>query len=105
MNENAQLITVMVGVVIPLMVGVLAKAQASSQVKALLNAGLTGLGGALAAAQLDHWAWKGFFISWGSTWVMSVGSYYGLLKPSGAAAAVQGATANVGIGKAVSTEQ
>lgn len=98
MNENAQLIAVLAGVVVPILVGVLAKANAGAGLKAVLNAGLSGLAGALAGAVAGDF--KSFLIAWGSTWAVSVASYYGLWKPTGAAGAVQGATANVGLGKA-----
>ena len=38
--------------------------------------------------------------AWGTTWAISVATYYGLWKPTGVAGAVQAATADVGLGKA-----
>lgn len=99
-NENAQLISVLTGVIIPLLVGVLTKMNAASAVKSICNAGLSALGSVLATMQLDAWSWKWFVISWMSTFTVSIASYYGLWKPTGAAPAVQNATANVGLGKA-----
>jgi len=99
-DENAQLITVLSGVVIPLLVGVLTKLEASSALKSVCNAALSALGSVLATMQLEFWDWKWFFISWASTFVVSIASYYGLWKPTTVAPRVQEATGRFGIGKA-----
>lgn len=99
-SENAQLVTVLSGVVIPLLVGVLTKMAAPAWLKSISNAALSALGSVLSTAQLDYWNWKWFIISWASTFTVSIASYYGVWKPTGVAPRVQEATAKIGIGKA-----
>lgn len=99
-NENAQLITIISGVVIPLLVGILTKMDASSALKSICNAALSALGSVLATMQLELWDWKWFFISWASTFTVSIASYYGLWKPTTVAPKVQEATGRFGLGRA-----
>ena len=101
MNSDAQLITVVGGVLVPILVGVLAKLRASSALKSILNAALAAVTGALSAGQAEGgWSFKLFIISWGTTFAVSIASYYGLWKPTGVAPAVHERTANLGLGKA-----
>lgn len=92
-----------VGVVIPMIVGLVTKARASSALKAILNALLSAVAGyAIVAIKadgaIDLYA---ALIGIGMTWVTSVGTHTGLLKPAGvtgADGAIQRSTANVGLG-------
>lgn len=96
MSTDTQTLTLLAGVVIPLLVGLLAKARAHPGLKALLNAALTAAAGALTLP--GPFTARGFAAAWATTWVVSVATYYGILRPTGVAGAVQRSTANVGVG-------
>ena len=98
MNGNTQVIAMVSGVVIPILVGLLTKLKAPSSTKAIANAALSAVAGALATVVGDAFTWSGFAVAALSAWAVSVSSYYGLLKPTGVTNAVQGATADVGVG-------
>lgn len=97
---DAQMVSMIVGLVIPLAVGLLSKIDASSGLKAVLNALLSAVAGALAAFSQD-----GFFASdlqtvlsaILTTWVVSVATYYGVWKPTGVAGTVIDKTRNFGL--------
>jgi hypothetical protein len=96
---DTSLLAALAGVIIPLLVGIVTKANASSGIKAIVNAALTALGGLVATVLPgDDFQWHPFLAAWLTAWLTSVGTYYGLLKPTGVAPAVQHATAEVGIG-------
>ena len=90
----------LLGAAVPLLVGVLAKTNASSTIKALLNFGLSAIAGAVATAvQAGNGVNVGdFIVGIGTTWFLSIISYYGMWRPTGASETVQSATANIGIG-------
>lgn len=101
MNPNdTTLIALVSGVLVPLLVGLLTKLDAPSGVKAVANAALSALAGALATIAPDgsDFAWRPFVVSWATTWVVSVATYYGAWKPTGVAPAVQRSTSSVGVG-------
>lgn len=99
MNPDAQLITVIGGVLVPILVGLLTKLNAAASLKSILNAALAAVTGALSAGQaVGGWSFKIFIISWGTTFAVSIASYYGLWKPTGVTGAVQEKTATVGVG-------
>lgn len=98
MNADTQTIAMLSGVVIPIVVGILAKFDASSGVKAVLNFGLTALMSVLAEIIPGAFDWQPFLIAWLSAWAVSVATYYGLWKPTGTTQAVQRKTAGVGVG-------
>lgn len=89
------------GTVVPLLVGLLAKRNASASVKAILNLGLSAIAGALATViqANGHLDVGAFVTGMGVTWLTSIVSYYGLWKPTGTADRVQELAPNVGIGK------
>jgi hypothetical protein len=98
---DATLIAVVSGVVIPLLVGVITKLQASPAVKAVVHAMLAALAGALATIVPDvPWDWEEFIVDWATAWVVGVATYFGLWKPTAVAQRVQEATARFGIGRA-----
>ena len=100
MELDIQALSIATGVFIPLLVGVVTKLQAPSSVKAIANAGLSALGGALATVITNsgHLVWREFLIAVGLTWVVSVATHYGLWRPTGATDAVGTKTQNIGIG-------
>lgn len=99
MDSQTQVIAMVSGVVIPILVGVVTKLSAGAQLKAIVNAFLSAVAGAISTV-LGDWSWSAFGIAALSTWAVSVSSYYGLWKPTGASGTVQAATAGVGIGPA-----
>lgn len=101
MNPNdATLITLLGGTLIPLLVGIVTKLHAQPGLKALMNAGLTAANGALAVTipAGASWAWKPFLVYWVTSFVTSSATYYGIWKPTGVAPAIQQSTAGVGLG-------
>lgn len=97
---DVQFLNFAVGVLIPLLVGLLTKLEAPSGLKAVLNLALSAVGGALATAiaaegnvVLEEWV-----VGIGMTWLASIVSYSGLWVPTGAAPKVQEATRDFGIG-------
>lgn len=98
-NTNVQICSLITGVLIPLLVAALAKAHASSSVKAVLNLGLSAIAGTVGTLLLQsHANWQAWLLSVAMTWGTSIVSYYGLHKPTGTAPAVSSATSSVGIG-------
>lgn len=97
--SNMTFYALLVGVVIPLLVGLLTKLNASSGIKSILNLGFTALGTALVTFnQTTVWNWKTFAINFGLGWAVSIGTYYGFYKPTGVAGTVAKATPNFGVG-------
>jgi hypothetical protein len=91
----------LLGLVIPLLVGVLTKRYATSGVKAVVNVALsafTGSVGYLVAANGHDYNFAGFVNSFLSVMLVSMASYYGLWKPTGVAGTVAVKTAKFGIG-------
>lgn len=92
------LLALLTGVIVPLLVGLLTKLNASPGVKAFVNLGLTALGAALATSNQIGFSWKPFAVNFGVAWAVSVGSYYGFYKPTGTAERVANIAPEVGIG-------
>lgn len=95
-------LTFVIGVAIPMLTGLITKSTASSAVKAIVTLTLvvasTTVQFALDAngvVNLRNWLMTALV-----TWIISIASYYGLLKPTGTTAAVQNIAPNAGIGKA-----
>jgi hypothetical protein len=79
----------LVGTIIPILVAALTKSSASPAVKAILNAGLAAVSGAVAVlVQQGSQHWQAFVYAIGISWVVSVATYYGFLKPTGTAEVV-----------------
>jgi hypothetical protein len=97
-SQTTQLLSLLGGVLIPLLVGVLTKSAAPSGVKAILNAALSGLAAAVAQVVPEHFVWQPFLIAWATTWVVSIATHYGLYKPTGVSQAVQTSTGTFGLG-------
>lgn len=98
MYSDMTLLALLVGVIVPLLVGLLTKLNAAPNVKAFLNLGLTALGAALATSNQVGFSWKPFAVNFGVAWAVSVGSYYGFYKPTGTSAAVANVAPGVGLG-------
>lgn len=98
---DAQTISLLVGIVIPLLVGLLSKIHASSGLKAVINAALSAVAGAFSAFASTGFSatdWKTLVTSIVTTWVVSVATYYGVYKPTGVAGSVIAKTPNFGLG-------
>jgi len=109
MNYNALLISMVIGVVIPLIVDLVTKRFTSGPVKSLTLLFLSLLTGALtelfnvlnAGGTWSDWDWQSALFLVLTTLISSVTSFFGLLKPlgaSGANGAVQTALPG-GVGK------
>lgn len=96
--SDMTLLVLLTGVVVPLLVGLLTKLNASTGVKAVLNLGLTALGAALVTSNQTGFEWKTFAVNFGVAWAVSVGTYYGFYKPTGTADKVAKIAPEVGIG-------
>lgn len=96
-------LTVLIAVVLPLLTGLVTKSTASPKLKALTLLSLTLI--ATAIQQLIDVNGvvnlRTFLANFAVTWLIAIVTYLGLLKPIGAAAKVQNATPNFGLGKAV----
>jgi hypothetical protein len=91
---NTQLLSILAGLVVPLLVGTLTHSKASSAVKAILNAGLSAVGGALATAIAHQGSvdWHLYLFNIGLTWALSIATYFGLWQPTGTAPALSSFT-------------
>jgi len=96
--SDMTLLALVSGVIVPLLVGVLTKLNASSGVKAVLNLGLSALAAGLATANEIDFTWKPFLVNFAFTWVVSVATYYGFWRPTEVSTKVQEATAEFGVG-------
>jgi hypothetical protein len=88
------------GVVVPLLVGFLTKARAHSAVKAISLAVLSTLAGLMslwlkADGSIDLWT---SIDAIAAAFVAATASYYGFWRPTGIAPAISDATADIGIG-------
>lgn len=96
--SDMTLYALLVGVIVPLLVGLLTKLNASSGIKAVLNLGLVAFGTAIATYNQINWSWKAFAINLGVGWAVSVATYYGFYKPAGVTPTIAKATQNFGVG-------
>ena len=107
MNVEATLLSLAIGVVIPAVVALLAKAHASAGLKAFLSALLAavagGLNGALQALPHGWTQWEAIGWQVGLAWIMASVAYVSGWKPSGAAPAIARATSRFGFGPAEPT--
>lgn len=102
-SSTTEALSLIAGVLIPLLVGVITKMRASEGLKAIVNAGLSAVAGALTAVLASTGAvrWQSVVISILSTWIVSVASHYGFWKPTGASQAVQSVAPTFGLGRSV----
>ncbi len=99
---EAQTVQLILGVILPLIVGVVTKANASKSVKALVLLILSLIGTTLSGAIGDDGAAvfsQEMLSGIVQTWVVAIATYYGLWKPSGASAVINTKTADFGLGK------
>lgn len=96
--SDMTLFALLTGVIIPLLVGLLSKLNASSGLKAIFNFGLSAASSLLITVNETTFELKPFLINWAFTWAISVATFYGLWKPTGVSNQVQEKTANFGVG-------
>src|SRR5690606_27437970 len=89
-----QVLTLTVGTVLPILVGLVTKASWGGGWRAVILAALSALGGvgssALDAANAGvYWDWKMAAITAFNTWLIAVASHFGLWKPTGVSAAAK----------------
>ena len=91
--STGQMVTLFVTVLVPLLIGLLTKASWSASLKAMLLAGMSALigvaQGLLAAPTDTVWSWQVAVVNGVIAWVIAVATYFGLWKPTGAAAVAQ----------------
>jgi hypothetical protein len=90
---TAELVTVLVGVLLPIIVGLVTRAKTGSDIKAMLLAALSVLSG-VANGFLNNppgttWDWQHAVLLAVTTWVIAVATHYGLWKPTGISAKAQ----------------
>jgi hypothetical protein len=101
MTLTPLIVTVLVGTVLPLLVGFITKLKASSNLKKVCLITISAIQGVIVNATLtDGTAFisKETFLLAGLAWIAALSSYFKILKPTGVAPAVQNRTANIGIG-------
>ena len=102
MAEVFDVVTVsrLLGVIVPILVAVLAKSGASTQVKVWLNVVAAAILGAIAPvlAGATDYTFAMLINSVINTFLVSVAAYFGVFKPTGAADAIQQKTGTFGIG-------
>ena len=96
--SDLTLITIVSGTLIPILVALVAKLNASSGLKAILNFGFSAIAAAIALENEASFNWRSFAINFALTYLVSIATYYGLWKPTGVTGTVQEKTADVGVG-------
>jgi len=82
MSIDLILVNLAVGVVLPILVQLVAKAKASAAVKSLLSLLLAAVASVLTPLLVvDHIDWRTVGLSLAQVFVMTIASHYGLLKP------------------------
>lgn len=104
LNVDPQVLSYILGIAFPILVGVITKAAAAPWVKALTLSVLSTIGGFLSQAITEngHLDGKRVFVSAVTVFVVGVATHFGLWKPAavtGSTGVVQVKTANFGLGK------
>lgn len=96
------ILTFIVAVALPLVVGIVTKSTASPRLQAMMLLSLS-----LVAAAIQRLIetngvvnLKTFLANFAVTWLIAMGTYLGFLKPTGVGSKVQNVAPNFGIGKA-----
>lgn len=97
---DAMILALVTGTVIPIVTGIITKLSASSGLKALVSAVLAGA--VAVAGYVGEWngvgTWKQALVVGLVAFMQHAASYYGLLKPTGIAPAIQETTRGFGLG-------
>lgn len=95
-----QTVYILSALVLPLLVGLVTKAEAARKVRSVLLLTLASLSTLLTRATLDDGSavlTQGLVWDVAVTWVVAVASYYGLWKPSGVSPAINDRTSEFGV--------
>jgi hypothetical protein len=88
--DQTQIIAAMVGVVLPILVGLVTKTVTRPAVKAMLLLLLSAVTGFLTEAlNSDVFVWQQALFAWGITFVIGVAMHFGLWNPTGVATKAQ----------------
>ena len=99
LNIDPLMLSILLGTVLPILVGLVTKRVADRGLKAASLAFLSAATGVLSAAQTnDGLITKETLFFAAAAWATAVATYYGLLEPTGVAGAVQEKTQTFGIG-------
>lgn len=97
-------VVTLVGILIPILTGLISKKVASGGLKSILTLVLSVLVSVIAtlvASDGHGFAWHPFATAFISTFVVAIASYYGFWKPTGLAGSVAQATQSFGISRPV----
>lgn len=82
-NQGQLLLNVLVGVVLPMLVGVVTHRLAASWLKSLVLLALSVLGGLLTTVAVASFRWQDFLTAFVLQFGTAVVAHYGALKPTG----------------------
>jgi hypothetical protein len=90
--DAVQVASLLIGVFIPILVGLVTKASTSPTIKSLLLLGLSAVSGFLTEfINSSNFVWQQALLSTVVTFVIGVATHYGLWNPTGVTAKAQGA--------------
>lgn len=97
---DVTVLTFLAGTIVPLLTAVITKLRAPSHLKSIVNLAISALAGVVAYGIAHEGAFDvmGLVSAGVTTYLASGVSYQNLWKPTGAALAVQKATAGIGLG-------
>lgn len=86
-----QVVSLLVGVILPILVGIVTKHTTSGGVKAILLALLSAVSGILTEylANPDTLNWAAAGLTWLATFLVAVATYFGVWRPTGVAGSAQ----------------
>jgi small basic protein len=85
---DPQYISFLVGIVLPLLVGLVTTRVTNSGAQAVLLAALAAVSGFLSELLSDTFDLKAALLTWIGTFLVAVGTHYGFWKPTGTTAKV-----------------
>ncbi|MGW1998214.1 hypothetical protein [Embleya sp. NPDC001921] len=88
---RVQLWSLLVGVILPILVGLATKVTTSASTKAVALAFLSAVSGFVSEMldSGDSFRWSTALITWAATFIVAVAVHFGLWKPTGASGAAQ----------------
>jgi hypothetical protein len=101
LTVDPMVVSILIGTVLPIVVGLVTKLKASSRLKALLLLTLSAVQGLIVNSTLGDGAAvlsADTLLVAAIGWVSAVASYYGLLTPTGVSPKVNEKTAHFGLG-------
>lgn len=87
--RDPQLISFAVGILLPLLVGLVTTRVTGPGRKAILLAALAALSGFLSELLSDTFSLRTALLTWIGTFLIAVGTYFGFWKPTGVSAKAQ----------------